>query len=97
MIFENSEENYDNIKLCVWQPAFVRKMMDFEMGDFVYLNSNPESIMIILSLCYEKEEIKTCDINSHDIQHVFKPHCLQLYEDISFRRLRRTPFVISLN
>lgn len=89
-MYKNKIFNADSLKLCVWQPVIIHNIIDFEVGDRVYLNSNPEYIMVIEEISYTNDIIHTnkCSL---------PPHCLQLENDISFRRYKRTEFIINLN
>ena len=87
-----------NLKLQDWQPFTLHNIIDFEINDIVYLNSNPESPMRINNIDYTNNEIQTIiNVNNEMIVNIFKPCCLQLYSDVCFVRFQRSNTVICLN
>jgi hypothetical protein len=97
-MFNKKLINSENLKLLNWQPITIHNIIDFEINDLVYLNSNSETIMRIVNINYELDDIQTSvTINNELILNTFKPCCLQLYSDVCFKRYKRSETVICLN
>ncbi len=101
-MFGEGSFNEKDLKLCDWQPHIIHNLIDFEVGDLVYLSCAPEMPMEIISIDYNAEynniQAKWYSMIGELQLASFSHWVLQLYNtDVMFRRYRRSEFVVCLN